>query len=64
VGVRYRPAGAASASVLQRAAEVDAAIGFVVRGRVALTPRLLLSHARDELVTSAMFEVRFNVGRR
>jgi hypothetical protein len=64
VGVRYRPAGAASASVLQRAAEVDAAIGFVVRGRVALTPRLLLSHARDELVTSAMFEVRVNVGRR
>jgi hypothetical protein len=63
-GVRYRPAAAASASVLQRAAEADAAVGFVIRGRVAFIPRVLLSHARGELATTATIEVTFNVGRR
>jgi hypothetical protein len=43
VGVRQMPeAGSAS---LQRAAEPQAAIGFILRGRVALTPRA--GFARD-----------------
>ena len=40
VGVRYMPDGSAAADPLTHAAELQAAIGLIVRGRLAVTPRV------------------------
>jgi hypothetical protein len=38
-GVRHLPDGSPDARPLEHAAEIQAAVGFILRGRLAVTPR-------------------------
>ncbi len=51
-GVRYLPEGAPDARPLEHAAEIQAAVGFILRGRLAVTPRVMFARSRP--VTAAV----------
>ncbi len=50
LGVRHLPGGAPDAPPLEPAVEIQAAVGFILRGRLAVTPRVMFARSRPATV--------------
>jgi hypothetical protein len=58
-GVRHLPDGAPDARRLEHAAEIQAAVGFILRGRLAVTPRVMFARRRPAtLAVELTFDAR------